>query len=193
MNKPSAATTATAPTPNRAARLLRRMTGRDIDEPHRASTPLELLFDLTFVVAIAAVASQLHHAVAEHHLGQGLLVFGMGFTAIWWAWMNFTWFASAYDTDDATYRIAVMVQMAGVLLLAAGVPRLAQGDFTTLTIGYAVMRLGLVAMWLRAARQHPERRRTALRYAVGIAALQLLWLARLLLPPSWFSTDLPGA
>jgi low temperature requirement protein LtrA len=22
------------------------------------------------------------------------------FFAIWWAWMNFTWFASAYDTDD---------------------------------------------------------------------------------------------
>jgi low temperature requirement protein LtrA len=29
------------------------MSGRDPGEAHRASTPLELLFDLTFVVAVA--------------------------------------------------------------------------------------------------------------------------------------------
>ncbi len=44
----------------------------------------------------------------------------MVFFAIWWAWMNFTWFASAYDTDDVPYRVMTFVQMAGVLLLAAG-------------------------------------------------------------------------
>ena len=32
---------------------------RDPHEPHRAATPLELLFDLTFVVAVAAVVPQL--------------------------------------------------------------------------------------------------------------------------------------
>ena len=66
------------------------MAGRDIHESNRVSTPLELLFDLTFVVAVAAVASQLHHAVGEHHLAAGMLAFGTGFAAIWWAWMNFT-------------------------------------------------------------------------------------------------------
>ena len=164
---------------------LRRMTGRDIHETHRVSTPLELLFDLTFVVAIAAVASQLHHAVGAHSLGSGLLGYAMGFAAIWWAWMNFTWFASAYDTDDSTYRLWTMLQMAGVLLLAAGVPQLAQGDFSTLTVGYAVMRLSMVAMWLRAAREHPEGRRTALRSALAIFVVQLLWITRLALPLSW--------
>ena len=44
------------------------------------------------------------------------------FFAIWWAWMNFTWFASAYDTDDVPYRLLTFVQIAGVLVLAAGVP-----------------------------------------------------------------------
>ena len=46
----------------------------------------------------------------------------MVFFAIWWAWMNFTWFASAYDCDDVPYRLAVFVQIAGALILAAGVP-----------------------------------------------------------------------
>jgi hypothetical protein len=84
--------------------------------------------------------------------------------------MTFTWFASAYDTDDATYRLLTMVQMVGVLVLAAGVPGAAQGDFTTITMGYVVMRAGLIALWARAALEHPERRRTCLRYAIGIAA-----------------------
>jgi len=168
-----------------AKRLLLRMAGRDIHETNRVSTPLELLFDLTFVVAIAAAASQLHHAVGEHHLGLGMLAYVTSFAAIWWAWMNFTWFASAYDTDDATYRLWTMVQMVGVLILASGVPKIAQGDFTTVTIGYAVMRIGLLSMWLRAAREHSEGRRTALRFVFGFGALQLLWLARLALPAVW--------
>ncbi len=161
------------------------MVGRDIHEVNRVSTPMELLFDLTFVVAIAAAASQLHHAVGDRHLGLGMLAYFTSFAAIWWAWMSFTWFASAYDTDDPTYRLWTMVQMVGVLILAAGVPKIAQGDFTTVTVGYAVMRIGLLAMWLRAAREHPEGRRTALRYALGIGGLQILWLARLALPNAW--------
>lgn len=161
------------------------MVGRDIHEEHRVSTPLELLFDLTFVVAIAVAASQLHHAVGEHHLGPGMLIYAMSFAAIWWAWMGFTWFASAHDTDDASYRLWTMVQMVGVLILAAGVPKIAQGDFATLTIGYAVMRIGLVAMWLRVAREDPQQRQTAMRHAIGIGSLQLLWLARLALPAAW--------
>lgn len=174
----------TPPLPTARPRT-RRMAGRDIHEAHRVSTPLELLFDLTFVVAIAIAGAQLHHAVAENHLGQGLLGYLTTFAAVWWAWMTFTWFASAYDTDDAHYRLCTMVQMVGVLILAAGVPKAAAGDFTIVTLGYVVMRVGLVALWWRAARQHPERRATAMRYVWGILAVQALWVARLLGPDTW--------
>jgi len=34
------------------------MLAHPVDEEHRASSPLELLFDLTFVVAIAQVAAR---------------------------------------------------------------------------------------------------------------------------------------
>ena len=112
----------------------RPMRARRRDEPHRAATPLELFFDLCFVVAVAQAAASLHHAVAEGHLGHALTSYLMVFFAIWWAWMNFTWFASAYDTDDAPYRLATLVQIAGVLVLAAGVPAaFADGDFTVIT------------------------------------------------------------
>jgi len=172
-------------------RLITRMSARDTAEAHRASSPLELLFDLVFVVAIAQVAAQLAHAIADGHALETVGPYLMVFFAIWWAWMNFTWFASAYDTDDVPYRALVLVQMAGVLILAAGVPAAfsgVDGGYTAVTVGYLVMRVGLVALWLRAGIQHPEGRATAFRYAAAISVVQVLWVARLALPdggPWW--------
>ena len=142
------------------------MVARDVDEAHRSATPLELLFDLTLVVAVAQVARELAHDIAEDHLLDGLGVYAMAFFAIWWAWMNFTWFASAYDTDDALYRLGVFVQMTGVLILAAGAPRAMEADdYGVLVLGYVVMRTGLVGLWLRAAASDPLRRSASTRHA----------------------------
>jgi Bacterial low temperature requirement A protein (LtrA) len=67
--------------------------------------------------------------------------------------------------------------MAGVLVLAAGVPAARnRGDFGAATLGYAIMRLGLVAQWLRAAIEDPSSRGTALRFAVGITIALLEWM-----------------
>jgi low temperature requirement protein LtrA len=162
------------------------MRARSADENHRVATPLELFFDLCFVVAVAQAAVPLHHAISENHVRDGVTSYLLIFFAIWWAWMNFTWFASAYDTDDDVYRITSFVQIAGALVLAAGVSSaFDDGNYVGITIGYVVMRLAMVAQWLRAARADPQRRATALRYAVGIIILQLLWLARLPLPEEW--------
>jgi low temperature requirement protein LtrA len=158
------------------------MAGRDLGERHRASTPLELFFDLVFVVAIASLVAQLAHGIEQGHPEQ-IAPFLFTFFAIWWAWMNFTWFASAYDTDDALYRIFTIVQMAGVLILAAGVPAAFEDyEYPGVTLGYLVMRLGLVALWVRASIEHPERRATTRRYAIGVSVVQVGWVLRLLLP-----------
>ena len=163
-------------------RIRVRMIERATDEPHRVSSPLELLFDLTFVVAIASLTAQLAHGIAGGHVVDDLAPFLMVFFAIWWAWMNFTWFASSYDTDDVPYRLLTMVQMAGVLVLAAGVPvAFEESDFGTVTLGYLIMRIGLVAQWVRAGVEHPAGRATAFRYATGISVVQVLWLLRLFL------------
>ncbi|MFG1958824.1 low temperature requirement protein A [Nonomuraea sp. NPDC049028] len=168
--------------------LRTRMAARDLTEPHRVSSPLELLFDLTFVAAASQIVGRLAHATEQGHGLEAVGPFLMVFFAIWWAWMNFTWFASAYDTDDVPYRVMTLLQMAGVLVLAAGVPAAFEGDFTVVTIGYLVMRVGLVSLWLRAAVAHPEGRATALRYAIGISFVQVLWVSKLALPgggPVW--------
>lgn len=163
-------------------RFLPPMPARAPHEPHRTATPLELLFDLVFVVAIAQAAAGLHHAVVEAHALQGLVGYLMVFFAIWWAWMNFTWFASAYDCDDAPYRILVFVQMAGALILAAGVSAMfaAHAPNGATIVGYVVMRAAMVTQWLRVANSGPDRRRTALRYAGGVTLVQVAWAASFL-------------
>ncbi len=153
---------------------------RDTHEPHRVATPLELLFDLCFVVAIALVAQLLHHAVAEGDVLHGIIAYLTVFFSVWWAWMNFTWFASAYDTDDVAYRLTTLVQIAGVLVLAAGVPDAFHGHFGTVTVGYVIMRAALVTQWLRAASGSSASggaasRRTARRMAAGVSACMIGW------------------
>ncbi|MGH3594085.1 MAG: low temperature requirement protein A, partial [Pseudonocardiaceae bacterium] len=156
---------------------------RDPDEWHRASTPLELLFDLTFVVAVAQAGTQLHHALAAGHAGHAVAGYVLVFFGIWWAWVNFTWFASAYDTDDVPYRLLTLLQMGGVLVFAAGIPLAFEHfDFTIVVIGYVIMRLALVTQWLRAAAEHPAGRAGTLRYAGGVTLVQLCWVGRLWLP-----------
>ncbi|CAM4070443.1 low temperature requirement protein A [Acinetobacter pragensis] len=156
---------------------LRPLAPRDPHEKHRVATSLELLFDLIFVVAIATAGQQLHHAIVENHLAHGLTLYGMVFFALWWAWMNFSWFASAYDNDDALYRILTFIQIIGSLVIAAGIPSaFQQQDFDIIIIGYAIMRLSLVTQWLRVAKHDAERRKTALRYAFGIILVQCGWL-----------------
>ncbi|KQX25481.1 MULTISPECIES: low temperature requirement protein A [unclassified Sphingomonas] len=158
-------------------RAILPMRPRDPAEPHRAATPLELLFDLVTVIAIATAAEGLHHAIAEAHAGQGVLRFALAFFSIWWAWMNFTWFASAYDNDDVVFRLLTMVIMAGSLALAAGVDALFRSlDIDLVVGGYVVMRLAMALLWLRAAGADRARRTTNLRYAGGILVVQLYWV-----------------
>lgn len=160
-----------------------RMTARATDEENRTATPFELLFDLVFVVAVASLVTQFAHATEQGNIVDHITPFLMVFFAIWWGWMNFTWFSSGYDTQDAVYRVLGIVQMGGVLVVAAGVPAAFEHfDYRLITVGYLIMRLALVALWVRAAIEHPASRSVSMRYAVGITVVQVLWLLRLLLP-----------
>lgn len=161
----------------------RKSLARDAKESHRAATPLELLYDLVFVVAIAQAAASLHHSISGGHVVESIVGYLLVFFAIWWAWMGFTWHASAFDSDDAPYRLKVGLQMAGLLALAAGVPAaFEEQNYLLVTIGYSIMRVGLLAQWGRVYRNHPEYRPAAGRYMIGISGCQLGWISLLALP-----------
>ena len=167
------------------------MGGRDPQEQHRVATPLELLFDLTFATCFSFAASQYATELAEGRYTAAFIGFGFASLAICWAWVNFSWFSSAYDTDDWLFRITTMVQMIGVLVLAVGlrpmfasIERGQRLDNSVMVLGYVIMRVALVSQWLRAAKQDPPRRRACLTYATTIAIAQVGWVAFIFAPLS---------
>ena len=161
----------------------RRMSGRDPHEEHRSATPLELLYDLTFVVAFGIAADELAHYLADGHYRTGILGFCFATFAVSWAWTNYSWFASAYDTDDWVMRLATMVQMLGVIVLALGLEQafasIEEGDVLdngVMVAGYVVMRVPMIFLWLRAARHDPPRRPAAMAYVWTISVSQVFWV-----------------
>lgn len=165
-----------------------RMTGRDPREAHRTATPLELLFDLTFVVAFSQISSEAAHYLELDHVGTALMGFAFATFAVTWAWINYSWLASAYDTDDVFFRVATLVVMVGVLVLALGVPPLFESieegvylDNTVIVAGYVIMRLATIALWARAAMHDKARRKTCIAYIVNISIAQLGWIALIFL------------
>jgi low temperature requirement protein LtrA len=161
----------------------RRFRGRDPSEGHRSATPLELLYDLTLVVAFGVAADELAHFVADDHVLSGVAGFAFAAFAATWAWVNYSWFASAYDTDDWVFRLATMVQMVGVIVLALGLPQMFASidhgdtlDNGVMVAGYVLMRLALVFLWRQVARHDPERRPAAHTYMATIGTAQAGWV-----------------
>ena len=162
----------------------RRFTGRDPDERHRAATPLELLYDLTIVVAFGTAADELAHYVADDHVDAGVVGFAFAAFAVSWAWLNYSWFASAYDTDDWVFRLATMVQMAGVIVLALGLPQMFASiddgntlDNGVMVAGYVIMRVALAFLWWQVSRQDEKHRPAARTYMATVGVAQVGWVA----------------
>jgi low temperature requirement protein LtrA len=161
----------------------RRLAGRDPLEEHRAATPLELLYDLTFVVAFGVAADELAQYVAEGRVWSGVFGFAFATFAVAWAWINYSWFASAYDTDDWVFRLATMVQMVGVIVVALGIPQVFASmdhgetlDIGVIVAGYVVMRVPILFLWWEVSRQDPQRAPTARAYMVTGLIAQIGWV-----------------
>ncbi|MEV5686490.1 low temperature requirement protein A [Streptomyces sp. NPDC052164] len=161
-----------------------RMTGRDPEEHGRTSTPLELLFDLTFVVAVGTAADHFVEMVAEGHPGQAVTAFVLAMFAISVAWISFSWFASAFGTDDWLYRILTMVQMIGVVVFSLGLPAMFHSvdegghlELRVMVIGYVVMRIAMLLQWWRAARDSPAFHDVGMANIRWTAIVQLGWIA----------------
>jgi low temperature requirement protein LtrA len=159
-------------------RLSRPQVLRDPSEENRTSTWLELFFDLCFVVAVAALAKGLH----DDPTFGGALRFAAFFIPVWWAWMGFTWYATAFDNDDVVYRTTLLGAMLCILWLAASVYGLYKGETSSFVLAYVAMKLLLVGLYARAWRDATNVRLFAGLYAVGNAVGATIWLSSLLVP-----------
>jgi low temperature requirement protein LtrA len=155
------------------------MRPRDPREPGRTASTLELFFDLVFVVAVSNAAVQLHHALSREPRRDGLTSYAMVF------------FGSGGLDELHLVRhvlrhrrlalpLLTIVQMSGVLVPLGVEPAFTDHDYTLLILAYVVMRVAMVAQWLRAS--CPPGAAADQDLAGGIALLQVCWLLLLALP-----------
>jgi len=128
-------------------------------------TPLELFFDLVFVLAITQCTALMAAEPTWTGLGKGLLVLGV----LWWSWVGYAWLTSVVDPEEGAVRLAIFAAMAALLVAALSVPE-AFGDSALLFAGaYGVVRAGQIALFLVASRDDPSLHQSVVGLAGGTA------------------------
>ncbi len=134
-------------------------------------SPLELFFDLVFVLALTQCTQLMSDHPTWTGLAQGVLILGL----VWWSWVGYAWLTSVVDPEEDAVRIAIFVAMAGLLLVALCVPG-AFGDLgVAFALSYAVVRVAHIWLFLIASRDEPSLRRSIWGFvgstAIGVALL----------------------
>jgi low temperature requirement protein LtrA len=128
-------------------------------------SPLELFFDLVFVLAITQCTALMIHHPTWDGLAQGLLVLGV----LWWTWVAYSWLTSVVDPEDDAVRMTIFVAMAAVLVLALCVPRAFGSLGLTFAVAYGIVRYAQIALFLLASRDDPGLRHSVNGLAIGTA------------------------
>jgi len=128
-------------------------------------TPLELFFDLIFVLAITQCTALMAHENSWAGLAKGMLVLGV----LWWAWVGYAWLTSVVDPEEGAVRLVVFAAMAGLLVCALCVPTVFTDGATTFAIAYAIVRFAQIGLFIIASREDPQLRHSVLGLAVSTA------------------------
>ena len=109
----------------------------------KAVLPLELFFDLVFVLGITQTVA----LVADGHDGRALARAGLVLAVLWWGWSQFTWTANSVDLRRGRTRIALFVAMGAALIMAVSVPTAFGDGGMWFAVGYIVVRS--TGVWLQ--------------------------------------------
>ncbi len=155
-----------------------------------AVTPLELFFDLVFVLAITQCSSLMDSSGSGRTVIAGLLVLGV----LWWSWVGYAWLTSLVDPDDSLTRVVMFVAMAAMLVMALCVPHAFDDRAVGLTLAgaYAVVWAAHIALFTIASTDDPRLRRSVISLGCGaVVGVSLVAVAALLDGPAqgivWFT------
>jgi low temperature requirement protein LtrA len=153
-------------------------------------TPLELFFDLIFVLALTQCTALMAHEPDWHGLAKGLLVLGV----MWWAWVGYAWLTSVIDPEEGAVRIAIFAAMAGFLVVALCIPEAFDDLALLLACAYAVVRFAQIVLFWIASRDTPDLRQSvaglAVSTALGVGLLVAASLADTMLQGALWATAL---
>jgi low temperature requirement protein LtrA len=131
-------------------------------------TPLELFFDLVFVLALTQCTTLMARTPTWEGILKGLLVLGM----LWWAWCGYAWLTSVVDPEEGTVRLAMFASMAALLVAALCVPGAFGSEALLFACAYGVVRAAHIVLFTITSREDPELRHSVagLAYSTAIAA-----------------------
>ena len=136
-------------------------------------TPLELFFDLVFVLAITQCTALMAHHPTWSGLLQGLLVLGV----LWWGWVGYAWLTSVVDPEEVAVRFFIFVAMAALLIVSLCVPE-AFGDLAlTFALAFGVFRVAHIALFMVASADDDSLRHSVLGLAISTASAVALLIA----------------
>jgi len=128
-------------------------------------TPLELFFDLVFVLALTQCTALMSADPTWTGLAQGLLMLGL----LWWAWTGYAWLTSVVNPEEGAVRIAMFAAMAALLVVSLCVPEAFDDLGLTFAVAYGAVRMGQIALFVVASREEPELRKSVVGLAIGTA------------------------
>ncbi len=139
-------------------------------------TPLELFFDLVFVLALTQCTALMARTPTWEGLLKGLLALGM----LWWAWVGYAWLTSVVDPEEGSVRLVIFAAMAAMLVAALCVPGAFGSEALLFACAYAVVRGAHIALFTIASRGDSALRHSVagLAYSTAIGA-GLLFVAAL--------------
>jgi low temperature requirement protein LtrA len=128
-------------------------------------TPLELFFDLVFVLALTQCTTLVAHTPTWEGMLKGLLVLGM----LWWSWVGYAWLTSVVDPEEGAVRLAIFVAMAAFLVAALCVPGAFGSEALLFACAYAVVRAAHIGLFMLASRDDAALRQSVLGLAGSTA------------------------
>jgi low temperature requirement protein LtrA len=127
--------------------------------------PLELFFDLVFVLAITQCTALMFHQPTWEGLAQGLLVLGV----LWWSWTGYAWLTSVVDPEEGAVRIVIFAAMAAFLIVAICVPEAFGSLALEFALAYGAVRAAHIALFVLASREDTALRQSVTALAVSTA------------------------
>jgi low temperature requirement protein LtrA len=112
---------------------------RPRDGTEQPTTPVELLFDLVYVIAV----TQLSHLVIGHRESlESVAQASFLLLVVWWAWIYTTWMVNWFDPASGAVRLVLLLCGLASLIMSVALPR-AFGDHALLFAGaYVALQVG---------------------------------------------------
>jgi low temperature requirement protein LtrA len=144
---------------------------------HERVMPLELFFDLVFVLALTECTALMADRASWEGLAQGMLILGV----LWWAWVGYAWLTSVVDPEEGVVRLAIFAAMAAMLVVALCVPEAFDDSALLFACAYGVVRGAQIVLFVVASRDDPGLRHSvtglAVSTAIGVGLLAAASLA----------------